>query len=63
MAKTKEKVDGKKHKEIYAELKCDDSSNCARDFRVVRNQKQNEKKKTKTIELKEAILPTKFWML
>ena len=47
MDKIKEKVDSKKPKEIYAELKRDDSSNCARDFRVVRNQKQNEKKKIK----------------
>ena len=39
MDKIKEKVDSKKPKEIYAELKRDDSSNCARDFRVVRNQK------------------------
>ena len=38
----------KKPKEIYAELKRNDSLNCARDFRVVRNQKQNEKKKTKS---------------
>ena len=46
--KIKEKVDCKKPKEIYAEMKRDDSINCARDFRVVRNQKYIEKKKAKS---------------
>ena len=46
--KIKEKLNFKKPKEIYAELKRDDSMNCARDFRVVRNQKYNEKKKAKS---------------
>ena len=43
----KEKVSCKKPKEIYAEMKLDDSMICARDFCVVRNKKYNEKKKSK----------------
>lgn len=45
--KIKEKLDKKKPKEIYADLRRDDSLNCARDFRVIKNQKYEQKKKEK----------------
>ena len=37
----------KKPKEIYTDLKRDDSMTCARDFRVVKNVKYEQKKKEK----------------
>jgi len=44
--KIKDALKSKKQpKEIFADLKRDDSMNCARDFRVIRNLKQQEEKK------------------
>ena len=43
--KIKINLDQKKPKEIYTELRRDDSLNCARDFRVIKNMKYEEKKK------------------
>ena len=43
MGKIKENITHKKPKEIYAELRIDDSMNCARDFRVIKNLKYQQK--------------------
>ena len=47
MDKIKENITHKKPKEIYAELRIDDSMNCARDFRVIKNLKYQQKQKEK----------------
>ena len=46
--KIKTQLATKKPKEIYAALKRDDSMTCARDFRVVKNVKYEQKRKEKT---------------
>ena len=45
--KIKEKLKHKKAKDIYSDLRKDDSLNCARDFQSIRNQKYEQKKKEK----------------
>ena len=45
--KIKEKIKHQKPKDIYADLRKDDSLNCARDFQVIRNQKYEQKIKDK----------------
>ena len=47
MDKIKENITHKKPKEIYAELRIDDSMNFARDFRVIKNLKYQQKQKEK----------------
>ena len=47
MDKIQEQLNQKKPKEIYAELRKDDSLNGARDFRVIKNLKYQQKKKEK----------------
>ena len=41
----KPNLNQKKPKEIYADLRKDDSLSCTRDFRVIKNQKYEQKKK------------------
>lgn len=43
--KIKEQMKYRKPREIFTDLKRDDSLNCVRDFKVIRNKKYNEHKK------------------
>ena len=45
MDKIREKVTTALPREVFTELKKDDSMTCARDFKVIRNQKYQAKKK------------------